>query len=70
VGPLKGINMTIKVVTAECGNCESTYSVEYSEELVSQDYPEHCPFCGEAIDELTEETDLDEDDDDSEEEDW
>ena len=27
----------------------------YIEELVSQEYPEHCPFCGETIEEIQEE---------------
>jgi hypothetical protein len=31
------------------------------EELVSQDLPEHCPFCGEIIEELSEDY-IDEDD--------
>jgi NAD-dependent SIR2 family protein deacetylase len=60
--------MTIKVVNGECSSCESTYSVEYSEELVAQEYPEHCPFCGDQIQELSEEHQEDEDEDDFEEE--
>ena len=41
--------------------------IDFVEELVSQEYPEHCPFCGEIIEELTEsyiedEDDLDDDD--------
>jgi hypothetical protein len=32
------------------------------EEMVSQDLPEHCPFCGEQIEELSEDY-VDEDDD-------
>ena len=38
------------------------------EELVSQDLPEHCPFCGEVIQELSE--DYIEDDDDLDNEEW
>ena len=38
------------------------------EELVSQDLPEHCPFCGEVIQELSE--DYIEDDDDLDDEEW
>jgi hypothetical protein len=59
--------MTNKVISGECLNCESTYAVEYVEQLVSTELPEHCPFCGELIDELSE--DYIEDDDDSEDED-
>jgi hypothetical protein len=32
------------------------------EEMVSQELPQHCPFCGEIIDELSEEYIEDEDD--------
>jgi predicted nucleic acid-binding Zn-ribbon protein len=59
--------MTDKLVSGECSNCESTFSVAYVEELVSQDYPEHCPFCGETIDELSEDYIQDEDNLDDEE---
>ena len=56
-----------RTVNGECNNCESSYAVEFVEELVSQEYPEHCPFCGEQIDELSEsyiedDDDLDDDD--------
>jgi NAD-dependent SIR2 family protein deacetylase len=55
-----------KLVTGECLNCESSYEVAYVEQLVSSELPEHCPFCGEVIEEITEDyiedTDLDEDD--------
>lgn len=55
-----------KLVTAECLNCESSYEVAYVEQLVSSELPEHCPFCGEPIDEITEDyiedDDLDDDD--------
>jgi NAD-dependent SIR2 family protein deacetylase len=55
-----------KLVTAECLNCESSYEVAYVEQLVSSELPEHCPFCGEPIEEITEDyiedDDLDEDD--------
>ena len=46
--------MTNKIMSGECASCESTYVVQYMEELVSQDLPEHCPFCGEVIEELSE----------------
>jgi hypothetical protein len=55
-----------KLVTGECLNCESSYEVAYVEQLVSSELPEHCPFCGEPIEEITEDyiedDDLDEDD--------
>jgi NAD-dependent SIR2 family protein deacetylase len=60
--------MTDKTVSGECSNCESSYNVEYVEELVSEQYPEHCPFCGETIDELSE--GYIEDDDSIDEEEW
>jgi len=46
--------MTQKQLSGDCSNCESTYSIAFMEELVSQDLPEHCPFCGEIIEELSE----------------
>lgn len=55
-----------KLVTGECLNCESSYEVAYVEQLVSSELPEHCPFCGEKIEEITEDyiedDDLDDDD--------
>ena len=55
--------MATKTITAECHSCESSYEVFYMEELTSQPLPEHCPFCGEVIEELTEEFDEDLEDD-------
>ena len=55
--------MTNKQVSGECLNCESSFEVGYVEELVSQEYPEHCPFCGETIEEIQEEYIEDDDDD-------
>jgi hypothetical protein len=46
--------MTQKSVSGECLSCESSFSIDYIEELVSQELPECCPFCGEEIDELSE----------------
>jgi len=57
-----------RTVIAECSNCESSFNVEYVEELVSQEVPEYCPFCGEIIDDIQEE--YIEDDDDDEDEEW
>ena len=61
--------MTQKQLSADCANCESTYSVSYMEEMVSQDLPEHCPFCGEIIEELSEEY-IEDDDDNVDDEEW
>jgi hypothetical protein len=36
--------MTNKQVSGECSNCESSFEVGYIEELVSQEYQEHCPI--------------------------
>ena len=52
-----------KTITAECLNCESSYEMIYMEELVSEEYPQFCPFCGETIESLSEEEYIDEDDD-------
>ena len=56
-----------KLVTGECENCESTFEVSYAVELVSDDTPTFCPFCGEVIEsiqeEYIEEDELDEDED-------
>jgi len=60
--------MIEKIVSGECLSCESTYSIQYYQELASEEYPEYCPFCGEIIEELTEE--YDEDDDYSDDESW
>ena len=46
--------MTEKSLSGDCQSCESTYSVQFVEEMVSQELPEHCPFCGEVIEELSE----------------
>jgi len=61
--------MTNKSMTGDCSNCESTYSIEFMEELVSEEFPEYCPFCGETIDELSEEY-VEEDDDPEDENRW
>ena len=60
--------MTDKSLSGECLSCESTYTVSFMEEMVSQELPEHCPFCGEQIEELSE--DYIEDDDELEDEEW
>ena len=55
--------MTNKSLSGDCLSCESQYTVNFTEELVSQELPEHCPFCGEIIEELSE--DYIEDDEDN-----
>lgn len=65
--------MEQKFVSGECASCESSFGVQYIAEMASQDYPEYCPFCGDAISEVMEEVDEDEDwteEDWSEEDDW
>ena len=57
-----------KQLSAECESCESSYSIAFVEEFVSQELPEHCPFCGERIEELSE--DYVDEEDDLNEEDW
>ena len=53
--------MTTRTITAECNNYESSYDVNFIEELVSDELPEFCPFCGEPIDSLSEEEYIDDD---------
>lgn len=55
-----------KSINGECNNCESSFVIHYTEMFTSKEYPEYCPFCGEPIDELSE--DYIEDEDDSEDE--
>lgn len=61
--------MTNKSLSGECLNCESTYSVAYMQEMVSQELPEHCPFCGEQIEELSEDY-IEDDEDDLDTKEW
>ena len=58
-----------KQVNGDCSNCESEFLVNYTEMLTSKEYPEYCPFCGEPIDELSEDY-IEEDEDNSEDEVW
>jgi hypothetical protein len=62
--------MSTKTITAECSNCESSYDVIYMQELVSEELPEFCPFCGEPIDTLSEEEEYIEDDELNDDEKW
>ena len=61
--------MTQKQLSGECSSCESTYSIAFMEELVSQDLPEICPFCGEHIEELSEDY-IEDDEDDMDNGEW
>jgi hypothetical protein len=58
-----------KSVTGECQNCESSFDINYTEEFVSEEYPQFCPFCGESIDELSEEY-IEDDESDDDEDKW
>ena len=60
----------MKSVTGECSSCESTYQIEYEEELVSEEYPEICPFCGEQIEDITESEYIEDDDSIDEDDEW
>lgn len=62
--------MKNKTVTGNCNGCDSTYDVEFVEELTSQELPEFCPFCGESIDDLSEEYIEDDDIMDEENSEW
>ena len=55
--------MTNKSLSGDCLSCESQYTVSFIEEMVSQELPEYCPFCGEQIEELSEDYIEDDEDD-------
>ena len=59
--------MSLTRITIDCEGCDSVFTLEFKEDKVTQEYPEYCPFCGEIIEELSE--DYIEDDDDSLDED-
>jgi hypothetical protein len=61
--------MADKIITADCNNCESTFEIAYEEELVSDQLPSFCPFCGEAVEDVTEQV-YEEDDEDEDIEGW
>ena len=46
--------MTTKAIIGDCASCESSYNIQFEQELVSEELPEHCPFCGEIIEDLVE----------------
>jgi uncharacterized protein CbrC (UPF0167 family) len=60
--------MSDKRINGECSECESSYSVEYTAEMVSEEHPEFCPFCSAPIEDLSEE--YIEDDNSEDEEEW
>jgi NAD-dependent SIR2 family protein deacetylase len=47
--------MATKYTSASCASCESTFGVDFMEEMVSEDLPQYCPFCGEEIEDVVEE---------------
>ena len=59
-----------KSINGECSNCESTFSVTYSDMIASKEYPEYCTFCGDPIDELSEDYIEESEDDFEDEETW
>ena len=60
-----------KQVNGECHNCESEFLINYTDMLASKEYPEYCPFCGEPIEELSEDyIEEEESDDEFDEETW
>jgi hypothetical protein len=61
--------MTNKALVGECLNCDSSYGIQFTKELVSKELPEYCPFCGEVIEDIQEEY-INEDDDTEEEGEW
>jgi hypothetical protein len=62
--------MATKTIIAECTSCDSSYEVQYEEEMVSEEYPEICPFCGEHIEELSESEYIDDEDSDMDLDEW
>ena len=61
--------MNDKLVSGDCENCESSYQIAYTEQFVSSELPEHCPFCGELIEDISEEY-IDEEDGNEDEQEW
>lgn len=51
--------ITEKYGTVDCESCESTFNMGYIVEMVSEEAPIYCPFCGEVIEiEFAESVDL------------
>ena len=61
--------MVEKMVSAECENCESEFQMLYHQEMVSDEIPSFCPFCGERIEDPKEEY-IEDDEDFDENEEW
>ena len=61
--------MEEKQMSVECNECESSFDILYMNEMVSQDMPQYCPFCGEEIEEIQEHY-IEEDDDDLDSKEW
>lgn len=61
--------MAEKSLEAECNECESTFYITYIDEMVSEDLPGFCPFCGEQIEDVKEAY-IDDDDNFEEDEEW
>ena len=59
-----------KTINGDCGNCESSFLISYTEMLSSKDYPEFCPFCGEPIEDLSEDYIEDVEEDEYDEDAW
>jgi hypothetical protein len=49
-------------LTADCLSCESTYNIQYSTEMTSEETPLFCPFCGEVIEDYIDDEQEEEDD--------
>ena len=63
--------MSDKIITADCENCDSTFEIAYEVELVSEEVPSFCPFCGEKVEDISEQVyDEDDEEDDVEDEEW
>jgi hypothetical protein len=60
--------MISKHISGDCSNCESVFDLVFMEELVSEELPQYCPFCGELIEGFRDDTEEDEDENESEDE--
>lgn len=56
-----------KSINGDCSNCESSFLINYVEMLASREYPEYCPFCGEPIEDISEDYIEDEEEPDNDE---
>ena len=53
--------MTENEFSCNCTSCESSYGLQFYTELVSDETPQFCPFCGESVEDIQEEYIEDED---------